>query len=131
MAGFTDYLENKVLLHVFGGSAYTAPSTLYVGLFTAAPSDTGGGTECSGGSYARKSMPNMTVSGTSPTQATNGAAVEFATSTCSWGTVTHCGVFDAASSGNLLGWAALTASKTVSSGDVFRFDAGDLDITLA
>lgn len=131
MAGFTDYLENKVLLHVFGGSAYTAPSTLYVGLFTAAPSDTGGGTECSGGSYARKSMPDMTVSGTSPTQATNGAAVEFATSTGSWGTVTHCGVFDAASSGNLLGWAALTASKTVSSGDVFRFDAGDLDITLA
>lgn len=131
MAGFTDYLENKVLLHVFGGSAYTAPSTLYVGLFTAAPSDTGGGTECSGGSYARKSMPDMTVSGTSPTQATNGAAVEFATSTGAWGTVTHCGVFDAASSGNLLGWAALTASKTVSSGDVFRFDAGDLDITLA
>ena len=131
MAGFTDYLENKVLLHVFGGSAYTAPSTLYVGLFTAAPSDTGGGTECSGGSYARKSMPDMTVSGTSPTQATNGAAVEFVTSTGAWGTVTHCGVFDAASSGNLLGWAALTASKTVSSGDVFRFDAGDLDITLA
>jgi hypothetical protein len=131
MAGFTDYLENKVLLHVFGGSAYTAPSTLYVGLFTAAPSDTGGGTECSGGSYARKSMPNMTVSGTSPTQATNGAAVEFVTATGAWGTVTHCGVFDAASSGNLLGWAALTASKTVSSGDVFRFDAGDLDITLA
>ena len=131
MAGFTDYLENKVLLHVFGGTAYTAPSTLYVGLFTAAPSDTGGGTECSGGSYARKSMPDMTVSGTSPTQATNGAAVEFATATGAWGTVTHCGVFDAASSGNLLGWAALTASNTVSSGDVFRFDAGDLDITLA
>lgn len=131
MAGFTDYLENKVLLHVFGGSSYTAPSTLHVGLFTAAPSDSGGGTECSGGSYARKSMPNMTVSGTSPTQATNGAAVEFATATGAWGTVTHCGVFDAATSGNLLGWAALTTSKTVSSGDVFRFDAGDLDITLA
>ena len=131
MAGFTDYLENKVLLHVFGGTAYTAPSTLYVGLFTAAPSDTGGGTECSGGSYARKSMADMTVSGTSPTQATNGAAVEFVTATGAWGTVTHCRVFDAASSGNLLGWAALTASKTVSSGDVFRFDAGDLDITLA
>ena len=73
MAGFTDYLENKVLIHVFGGTAYTAPSTLYVGLFTAVPSDTGGGTECSGGSYARKSMADMTVSGTSPTQATNGA----------------------------------------------------------
>ena len=124
MAGFSDYLEDKVLDHVFGGTAYTAPSTLYVGLYTAAPSDTGG-------SYARKSMPAMTVSGTSPTQATNGAAVEFVTATGSWGTVTHCGVFDAVSSGNLLGWAALTASKAVASGDVFRFDAGDLDITLA
>lgn len=131
MAGFSDYLENKVLTHVFGGTAYTAPSTLYVGLYTAAPSDSGGGTEVSGGSYARKSTANMTVSGTSPTQATNGAAVEFVTATGSWGTVTHVGVFDAVTSGNLLGWAALTASKTVSSGDVFRFDAGDLDITLA
>ena len=131
MAGFSDYLEDKVLDHVFGGSAYTAPATLYVGLYTAAPSDSGGGTEVSGGSYARKSMPAMTVSGTSPTEATNGAAVEFITATGSWGTVTHVGVFDASSSGNLLAWAALTASKTVSSGDVFRFDAGDLDITLA
>jgi hypothetical protein len=73
----------------------------------------GGGTEVSGGSYARKSMPAMTVSGTSPTEATNGAAVEFITATGSWGTVTHVGVFDASSSGNLLAWAALTASKTV------------------
>jgi hypothetical protein len=131
MAGFSDYLEDKVLNHVFGGTAYTAPSTLYVALYTAAPSDTGGGTEVSGGSYARKSMPDMTVSGTDPTTATNGAAVEFVTATGSWGTVSHVGVFDALTSGNLLGWAALTASKTVSSGDVFRFDAGDLDITLA
>jgi|TARA_B110000503_G_C6900176_1_gene310379 hypothetical protein len=131
MAGFSDYLEDKVLNHVFGGTAYTAPGTLYVGLYTAAPTDAGGGTEVSGGSYARKSMAAMTVSGTSPTEATNGAAVEFVTATGSWGTVTHVGVFDAVTTGNLLGWAALTASKTVSSGDVFRFDAGDLDITLA
>lgn len=131
MAGFSDYLEDKVLNHVFGGTAYTAAGTLYVGLYTAAPSDSGGGTEVSGGSYARKSMPAMTVSGTSPTEATNGAAVEFITATGTWGTVTHVGVFDALSGGNLLAWAALTASKTVSSGDVFRFDAGDLDITLA
>jgi len=131
MAGFSDYLEDKVLDHVFGGSAYTAPSTLYVALFTAAPSDTGGGTECSGGSYARKSMPSMTVSGTSPTTATNGAAVEFATATGAWGTVTHVGIYDASSSGNLLCWAALTTPKAVTSGDVFRFNAGELDITLA
>ena len=131
MAGFTDYLEDKVLDHVFGGTAYTAPSTLYVGLFTAAPSDTGGGTECSGGSYARKSMAAMTVSGTSPTTATNGAAVEFVTATGSWGSVSHVAIMDASTSGNMLAWAALTASKSVASGDIFRFSAGDLDITLA
>lgn len=130
MAGFSDYLENKTLLHIFGGTAYSAPS-LFLGLYTAAPSDSGGGTEVSGGSYARKSLPNMTVSGTDPTLATNGAAAEFVTATGTWGTITHVGVFDAASSGNLLAWAALTASKAVASGDVFRFDAGDLDITLA
>jgi hypothetical protein len=131
MAGFSDYLEDKVLDHVFGGNSYTAPGTLYLALYTAAPSDTGGGTEVSGGSYARKSMAAMTVSGTSPTTATNGSAVEFVTATGSWGTVTHVGVMDASTSGNLMAWAALTASKTVASGDVFRFDAGDLDITLA
>ena len=131
MSGFSDYLEAKVLNHVFGGTAYTAPSTLYVGLYTAAPSDTGGGTEVTGGSYARKSMAAMTVSGTSPTNSTNGAAVEFVTATGSWGDVGWVGVFDAATSGNLLGWAALTASKTVASGDVFRFDSSDLTITLA
>ena len=103
MAGFSDYLEDKVLNHVFGGTAYTAPGTLYVGLYTAAPTDAGGGTEVTGGSYARKSMAAMTVSGTSPTEATNGAAVEFVTATGSWGTVTHVGVFDAVTTGNLLG----------------------------
>tara|TARA_R100001463_G_scaffold29656_1_gene67476 strand:+ start:733 stop:1128 length:396 start_codon:yes stop_codon:yes gene_type:complete len=131
MAGFTDYLEDKVLDHVFGGNAYSAPGTLYVALFTGAPSDTGGGTEVSGGSYARKSMAAMTVSGTSPTTATNGAAVEFVTATGSWGSVSHVAIMDASTSGNMLAWAALTASKSVASGDIFRFSAGDLDITLA
>ena len=76
-------------------------------------------------------MPDMTISGTSPTAAKNGAAVEFVTATGSWGTITHVGIFDASSSGNLLCWAALSASKVVASGDVIRFDAGDLDVTLA
>jgi hypothetical protein len=56
MAGFSDYLEDKVLDHVFGGNAYTAPTTLYVALYTVAPTDTGGGTEVSGGAYARQSV---------------------------------------------------------------------------
>lgn len=127
---FSDYLEDKLLKHTFANTAFTSPGTVYLGLFTAAPSDTGGGTEVSGGSYARISCA-FSVSGTDPTTATNSSAAEFATATGTWGSVGWVGVFDASSSGNLLAWAALTASKTVSSGDVFRFDAGDLDITLS
>jgi hypothetical protein len=127
---FSDYLEDKLLKHTFANTAFTTPGTVYLGLFTAAPSDTGGGTEVSGGSYARISCA-FSVSGTDPTTATNSSAAEFATATGTWGSVGWVGVYDASSSGNLLAWAALTASKTVSSGDVFRFDAGDLDITLS
>ena len=127
---FSDYLEDKLLKHTFANTAFTTPGTVYLGLFTAAPSDTGGGTEVSGGSYARISCA-FSVSGTDPTTATNSSAAEFATATGTWGSVGWVGVFDASSSGNLLAWAALTASKTVSSGDVFRFAAGDLDITLS
>jgi|TARA_Y100000289_G_scaffold65044_1_gene77908 hypothetical protein len=130
MAGFSDYLEDKVLKHVFGGNAYTAPSTLYVALYTVAPSDTGGGTEVSGGGYVRKTAA-FSVSGTNPTTASNTAAIEYPTATANYGTVVAVGVFDASSSGNLLAYANLSTSKVVSSGDIFRFNTGDLDITLA
>lgn len=130
MSGFSDYLEDKVLEHVFGGNAFTAPSTLYVALYTVAPSDTGGGTEVSGGAYARQTA-TFTVSGTNPTTASNTAAIEYPTATADYGTVVAVGILDASSSGNLLAYSTLDSSKVVSSGDVFRFNAGDLDITLA
>ena len=130
MAGFSDYLEGKVLDHVFGGTAYTAPATLYVALYTVAPDDTGGGTEVTGGSYVRQTGA-FTVSGTSPTTATNAAAVEYPTATDNYGTVVAVGILDALTGGNLLAYANLDTSKPVTTGDVFRFDAGDLDITLA
>ena len=130
MAGFSDYLEDKVLDHVFGGNAYTAPTTLYVALYTVAPTDTGGGTEVSGGGYVRKTAA-FTVSGTNPTTASNSAAVEYPTATANYGTVVAVGIFDALSGGNLLAYANLDTSKVVSTGDVFRFNTGDLDITLA
>ena len=130
MAGFSDYLEDKVLDHVFGGTAYTAPTTLYVALYTVAPTDTGGGTEVSGGAYARQTAA-FTVSGTSPTTASNSAAIEYPTATANYGTVVAVGIFDALSGGNLLAYANLDTSKVVSTGDVFRFNTGDLDITLA
>jgi hypothetical protein len=123
---FSDYLETKVLDHVFAGTAYTAPSTLYVALFTAAPSDSGGGTEVSGGAYARQTIAFTTSGDTT----SNNAAIEFPTATANYGTVTHVGIYDASSAGNLMAWAALTSSKTIETGDVFRIPSGDLDITL-
>jgi hypothetical protein len=123
---FTNFLETEILDHVFAGNAYSAPSNVYLGLYTATPNDAGGGTELSGSGYARQTMA-MSVSGNT---ATNSAAEEFATATGSWGTVTHVGVFDASSSGNLLAYGALSASKAIATGDVFRIPAGDLDITL-
>lgn len=131
MAGsFSDYLEDKVLKHVFTNTAYTAPTTLYVALFTVAPSDSGGGTEVSGTAYARQAM-TFTVSGTNPTQAVNNAAVEFPTAGSAWGTIVAAAVFDASSAGNMLAWADLTSNKTIASGDVFRFPSSSFTITLA
>jgi hypothetical protein len=130
MAGsFTDYLEDKILKHVFTNVAYTSPTTVYVGLFTAAPTDAGGGTELSGSGYTRKSAA-FTVSGTG-TLATNSAAVEFDAATGSWGTIVAMAIFDASTAGNMLAWADLTTSKTIATGDVLRIPTGDLDITLS
>lgn len=126
MAAFSDYLENAVLEHVLGGAALSQP-TPYVGLFTAAPSDSGGGTEVTGGSYAR--VATGAFSATSGT-ADNDADIEFPEATASWGTITHFGIFDAVSGGNLLVHGALDASVAIATGDVFRFNAGDLDVSL-
>lgn len=137
MAGsFSDYLEAAVLNHVFGATSYSAPGTLYVALFTAAPSDSGGGTEVTGGSYARVAVTNNTTnfpnaSGTSPTSKSNGTTITFPTASASWGTVVAFGIFDASSSGNLICWADLTANKTIASGDTASFAASALAITLA
>ena len=129
MAGFSDYLETKVLDHVFGGTSYTAPSTLYVALFTVAPSDTGGGTEVTttGTAYARQTGA-FTVSGGT---ASNTSAIEYATATANYGTVVAVGIYDASTSGNLLAYGSLVSTKVVSTGDIFRFNTSDLNVTLA
>jgi hypothetical protein len=131
MSSFTDYTENLVLTWLFTGSSATRPTAWYIGLFTAAPSDTGGGTEVTGNAYARTATGTLSVSGTSPTNCTNAAAIEFAAASGgNWGTITHVAIFDASTSGNMLGWAALTTSRTINDGDILRIPAGDLDITL-
>jgi hypothetical protein len=136
VAGFTNYLEDKVIGHLFGGTAYTAPTTWYVGLQTASPSDSAGGTEVSGGAYARQSVA-WTVASGGIAQASNTAALTFPAATTDWGTVTHAGVYDAASGGNLVAYEQLTKTdfttanpKTVNTGDIFKIDAGNLKVQL-
>jgi hypothetical protein len=131
MSSFSDYLENKILDHVFAGTSFTAPSTLYVGLYTTAPTDAGGGTEVSGNGYSRVTCTPSTTFDAAASGATQTiTAVTFAQATGTWGTVTAFGIFDQVTSGNLLAWGTLTLSKLIQSGDTASFAAGDIDITL-
>lgn len=127
----SNYLEDKVNDHVLGGPDFTRPATVYVALFTAAPNDAGGGTEVTGGSYARKDVTNNDTNwpASSSGVKANGTDIVFATPTADWGTVTHFGIFDAVTAGNLLYWGALASSKVVQSGDPTKFPAGDLTVT--
>lgn len=128
MAAMSNYLETALVNAVLRNTSYTSPTTVYVGLFTSDPTDAGSGTEVSGGSYTRKAMA---FSAPSNGATSNSSAVEFDQATASWGTVTHFGLFDASSSGNLLLHGALTASKTIDSGDVFKFATSALTATFA
>ena len=123
---FSNTFETRVLTWVFTSGSATRPTAWYVALFTTNPAEDASGTEVSGGGYARQSA-TFTVSGNT---ASNSGAIEYPTATAGYGTVSHVGVFDASSGGNLISYAALTTSKTIETGDVLRIPAGDLDITL-
>ena len=123
---FSNTFENRVLTWVFTTGSATRPTSWHVALFTSNPAEDGSGTEVSGGDYARQSA-TFTVTGNA---ANNSAALEYPVATASYGTVTHVGVYDASTGGNLIAYAALTSSKTIDTGDVLRIPAGDLDITL-
>jgi len=128
MSAMSDYLENEILDHILGTGAYTMPTTVYVGLSTGSFNDDNSGTELTGNNYARESISfGAATSGT----ASNDAAVEFNAATGSWGTVSHFGIFDALTSGNLLIHGALTASKVIEAGDILKIAIGDMDITAA
>lgn len=132
MAGSkSDFLENELLDHVLGNAAYSAPATVYIALYTVAPTDAGGGTECTGGSYARKAVTNNDTNwpAASSGAKANGTTITFATATANWGTVVAFSIMDAASAGNLLYWATLTANKDVDNGDTAEFAVGELDVT--
>ena len=131
MSAASDYLENKVLDHFLGTASTTAPAAVYLALFTSDPTDAGSGTEVStsGTAYSRQSIAFSSASSGSTS---NSADVEFSQATGSgFGTVTHFGIYDASTAGNLLFHGALTSSKTIDAGDVFKIASGNLSITVA
>ena len=136
MAGLTNYLEDKIMNHVFGSTTFTKPTNYYVGLLTATPSDSAGGTEVTGGSYARQ-VCAFTITGTGTAEAKNTSAITFPTATADWGIVGWVGVYDALASGNLVAYQNLqksdfstTTTKTINDGDIFKFNATTIKIQL-
>ena len=140
MAALTDITENKLIDFLFRGQALgiagasaaagTGPATLYIGLFTANPTDSTAGTEVTGGSYARvavtsslanwagtQSAGSTTASSGTGGTTSNNATITFPAPTANWGVVTGMGLLDASTAGNLLIFSALTVSKTVNNGD--------------
>jgi len=136
MSAMSDYLEGEIVKHVFRTGSFTKPTNLAVALFTAAPSDSGGGTEVSGGSYARAGLDPLDANWTNVAagdgHTDNAVAITFPAPTANWGVVTHFGIFDADTVGNLLIHGALTTPKTINSGDPApSFPIGALDVTFA
>ena len=133
MAGFSDYLENAVLNQIFGSQAYSAPATIYVGLSSSLPTDSGGNiTEPSGNGYARVAVTNNTTNWpvTSTGSKTNGVPITFASATGAWGSVSYVVLFDSLTSGNFLAQGTLSTSKSPTAGDVLSYGTGTLTINL-
>jgi len=139
LSAISNYAEEAVLNHLFNKDALTGPST-YIALFTSDPTDAGTGTEVSGGSYARvlvydngSGSPDWTLAAVDGTAyaVENDDDITFPTATASWGTITHVGIFDAATVGNLLWHGALDESKTIGTDDVFKISAGNIVVKLS
>ena len=139
----SDYVENNAIDYIFRAQTWTIGATFYVGLSTAACSDSSVGTEVSGGSYARASITrslanfagtqsagSTTASSGTGGQTSNNVAINFATPTAGWGTVTHFFISDASSGGNLILCQSLTTSKTINTGDSVSFAIAALTVTL-
>jgi len=129
MTAMSNYLENEVLDHTLKVGSYTAPTDIYIWLGTA---DDGLESstltsEISGGAYARTTA---TFGAAAAGTATNSADITFPTATAAWGTVSHCAIIENSAGTNVLYHGSLSASKVVNSGDTFKFNAGDLSVSI-
>jgi hypothetical protein len=143
MAAMSNYLENKLIDWMLRGQAYTPPTSTWVALYTVAPTDAGGGTEVSGNNYARlQILSNMTnwsgtqasattVASTGNTGTTsNNGTLNFNVPSGAWGVVTHFGLMDQSSGGNLLFFGPLTVAKNIGSGDTVVVDPDTIAVQI-
>lgn len=141
MAGLTDYLEQRVLRHFFGGTSQAQPAGLFISLHTSAPTDSTTGNEVVGNGYARQTFatPTFSQAGDGRWQVTNGGVITFPVASAAWGLVTYLGIWDAVTAGNQLAYAQLTdpasgyvtpLSKQIDYGDSVRFDASTLIVAI-
>lgn len=128
MSALSNYLENKLIEHTLRNTAYTSPATVYLALYTTNPTDADSGTEASGGSYARQAV---TFAAASNGSVANSGVITFPQATADWGTITHFGVLDALTTGNLLFFGALSSSTAVNNGSTFTVEASALTCSLA
>lgn len=128
MAEMSNFLENALINGTLRATSYTAPTTTYLALYTNDPTDADTGTEITGGSYVRQAI---TFSAPSGGATSNSSAIEFPQATADWGTITHVGIRDAVTSGNLLYHSALDTSKAIANGDIFKITSTNLSVTLA
>lgn len=131
MSALSDDLEAKLADHILGGTPYTKPSTVYIAVFTVAPTDADTGTEATGGSYARVGVTNNATNW--PNYAadlkSNGTAITFPTATGSWGSIISWGIYDAITGGNLMFHGALTTARSIVSGDTPSFAIAEIGLT--
>jgi len=130
MSALSDHAEKLLLDWLMTTGSAARPTAWYVALFTAAPSDSGGGTEVSAGGYSRKSV-TFNAASTPGGSTTNSNTVTWTASGAGFGTVSHVGIFDSLTSGNLLWHGALTTARVVNDGDTIRFVSNNLTLALA
>jgi len=147
MANMSDYLENKLIDHLFRNTSFSVPTVVAVALVTTAPTDSSSGStiaEVTGGSYARVTVTPTTANWQSTNGTTSGASsgtggstnnaagITFPTATADWGTVVGVALCDSATTGagNMFFWGTLTVNKVVSNGDTFVFAANQLTVQI-
>jgi len=131
MSAASDFLENKILDHIYGGPDYVRPATLYVALYTSAPTDAGGGTEVAGGAYARAAVTNNATNfpAAAAGSKTNGTVITYAQASAAWGSIVAFGIFDALTGGNLIVHNLLPSPKPTAINDTLSLPIGSLTLT--